>query len=434
MKGKQDRMSETGKNEHEKIPFCKRISIFEIVASQIVQLGRLTVSKANNDEAEVSLEGTTAKTLQRIQHLINLDFLQSKTNGKKPLDEIIADFEKIIEEAGFQTEALPEGDYQVMLTFNMNTSKMIGTQKALHAYTTGSEDLTANIMQSIKKMFDSVSTPIVEQITAATKDENHPKAFEELKTALNEGTIGLTPNVELLDAVSAIDLAVLDDSQKKLTRAFLIRTAQQLNRLDIAATQAEFILKEMKDLTDEEKSELEMTIAHTAIKDGHIETAMMIWRRLLKTPEKMTAECRGWAWRNISMTLDIQNPETLDASRCSADAFLEAGNKDEAGRSLMRLSKALLYENPSNAIEILGQIESLVNQEGLHNRAMLSALYHTRANRLSALDKHESALIDAKRSVVLKRGLIGLESELISSLYLVDLLLRQLGRQEEAKI
>src|SRR6185437_9198642 len=117
----------------------------------------------------------------------------------------------------------------------------------------------------------------------------------------------------------------------------------------------------------------------------------------------------------------------------SAAAFLEAGNKDEAGRSLMRLSKALLYESPAKAIEILDQIESLVDQEGLHNQQMLSALYHARANRLSALGDHESALAYAKKAVELKRGLIGLEPELISSLYLVEQELRQLGRHPEAK-
>lgn len=426
-------MLEIGENERDKMPLHKRLAIFETVAGQIVQLGRLTASKVNSDEAEVKLEGATEETLQRIRHLINPDLMKSKTSGKKPLDEIIADFKKIIEAEGFQTEVIPEGDYQVMFTFDMNTGKVIGTQKALHSYATDPEDLATNMMQSIKKMLDNVPTRVAERIKAAITAGDHPKAVEELKAALDEGQLGFAPNIELLDAVSSINLTALDEAQKNLARDVLIRTAHQLNRMDIAAAQAELILKERSDLTDTQKSDLEMIVAHAAVKDGHIETAMMIWRRLLKTPEKMAPESRGWALRNISMALDIQNPETLDASRRSADAFLEAGNKDEAGRSLMRLSKALLYESPSNAIEILGQIESLANQEGLHNQEMLSALYHTRANRLSALGDHESALADAKKAVELKRGLIGLEPELISSFYLVEQELRQLGRQEEAE-
>src|SRR5665213_3004469 len=113
-------MSETGENEDKKMPAHKRLGIFETIAGQTVKLGRLTVSKANSDEAEVKLEGATEETLQKIQHLINPDAMKSKTSAKKPLDEIIADFKKIIEEAGFQAEELPESDYQMMFTFDMN--------------------------------------------------------------------------------------------------------------------------------------------------------------------------------------------------------------------------------------------------------------------------------------------------------------------------
>lgn len=426
-------MTQIGENEHDKMPLHRRLAIFETVAGQIVQLGKLTVSKTCSDQAEVKLEGATDETLQRIQHLIDSDLMKSKTSGKKSLDDIVADFKELIKEEGFQAEVIPEGDYQVMFTVDTNTGKLIGTQKALHSYTTGPEDLAANMMQSIKKMFDNVPIRVAERIKAAITAGDHPKAAEELKAAVDEGQLGFAPNIELLDAVSSINLTALDKAQRNLARDVLIRTAHQLNRMDIAAAQAELILNERSDLTDTQKSDLEMIVAHTAAEDGHIETAMMIWRRLLKAPEKMAPESRGWALRNISMALNIQNRETLDASRRSADAFLEAGNKDEAGRSLMRLSKALLYENPSITIKILGEIESLVNQEGLHNQKMLSALYHTRANRLSALGDHESALADAKKAVELTRGLIGLEPELISSLYLVDQELRQLGRQEEAE-
>ena len=208
--------------------------------------------------------------------------------------------------------------------------------------------------------------------------------------------------------------------------------AHQLKRMDIAAEQAEVVLRDKPGLTDVQKADLEMIIAHGAAESGQVETAMTIFRRLLKTPEKLAPETRAWAWRNLSMMLAPSDPEMAQTSRNSADAFLRSGNKPEAGRSLMGLMKAQMYKSPQDAINVLNEVEALTVQEGLQNRDLRAGLFHIRANRLSMLGDHHQALEDAQRAVELRRGLQGAEAELISSLYLLQQELKALGDNEKA--
>src|SRR5580700_6379296 len=112
---------------------------------------------------------------------------------------------------------------------------------------------------------------------------------------------------------------------------------------------------------------------------------------------------------------------SLGLSECSADAFLEAGDVQEAGTSLMRLVDCLLYEEPALAIDALNEIVALTDREGLRNRSLRAAAYHARANRLLQLGRHAGAFGDAAEAVTLWRGLIGNEQQLISSLHLAAL-------------
>jgi hypothetical protein len=123
----------------------------------------------------------------------------------------------------------------VQFTVDMNTGRLIGAQKAMHAHANRPDDLAANIMKSISEMFAGVPTQVAETITEAVSAGDHTKAFDELETAANEGKLGFAPNGALLDAVSLIKLEALDDKQKGLVRDVLTRTAIQLNRLDVAA-------------------------------------------------------------------------------------------------------------------------------------------------------------------------------------------------------
>jgi tetratricopeptide (TPR) repeat protein len=118
------------------------------------------------------------------------------------------------------------------------------------------------------------------------------------------------------------------------------------------------------------------------------------------------------------MTLTRDDPEARRANQLSADAFLEAGNKHEAGKSLMGLVNILMQEDPAKAVAMLNEMIALLDKEGLLDRRVRAAALHARANRLAQMNKHADAFRDASEAVALSRGLIGIETEFVSSLHL----------------
>ena len=139
---------------------------------------------------------------------------------------------------------------------------------------------------------------------------------------------------------------------RRIVRDGRLVTAQQLHRFDIAGTEADFIISEDSGtLTPEQIATLRMTSALGALRRGRRETALLILRELLKEPSHSSAEGRGWALRNISHTLPDDDPEALRDAQLSSDAFLEAGNKVEAGQSLMRGANILMKTEPREAVK-----------------------------------------------------------------------------------
>jgi hypothetical protein len=109
-----------------------------------------------------------------------------------------------------------------------------------------------------------------------------------------------------------------------------------------------------------------MTVALGAIESGHNETGLAILRELLRTPSKLDAVGRGWAWRNIALTLSKNDPEARRAAQLSADCFLEAGDKQEAAKSTMHLANLLMNIDPTEAIASAesAQVVSRVRSSG----------------------------------------------------------------------
>jgi tetratricopeptide (TPR) repeat protein len=155
-------------------------------------------------------------------------------------------------------------------------------------------------------------------------------------------------------------------------------------------------------------------------------------RGLLKEPSHLTAQVRGWAWRNISCVLPDDDPEARLAAKYSSGAFLEAGDKTEASKSLMRLANILMRHEPAEAVKTLDEMIAVLNKEGLNDRHIRGAALHARANRLAKLHRHADAFRDATEAVELQRGLLGAETEFISSLHLASIEARLVDETDKA--
>src|ERR1700737_194471 len=75
----------------------------------------------------------------------------------------------------------------------------------------------------------------------------------------------------------------------------------------------------------------------------------------------------------------------------------------------------------------------IVDQNGLVSSELRAAIYHARGNRLLALRAWSSAREAAEQAIALRRGVLGVDEQLISSLHLASIAAKNSGEHELAE-
>ena len=355
-------------------------------------------------------------------------------NDAKPLASSAPDaLADMLAAEGFVVEKLPDGDHQINFQIDFKTGKMVGTHAAMHPLAAFDDGIGRRVFDAISTRFNRVSDDLADEIDGQIAKGNADGALVAIKREAERGLFSLQPSDRLLESLMRFDLSGLPASDKSILHECRLLTAQRLQRFDVAGLEADAILAEDVGMLDPgQKANLRMTSALGSLRRGHRETALTIWRDLLKEPTDLTAEGRGWALRNIANTLPADDPEARRAAQCSSDAFLEAGKKAEAGKSLMSLANILLRYDPADAIKALNEMIAVLDKEGLHDRHIRGAALHARANRFAKLHMHAEALRDATEATQLQRELLGAEEQFISSLHLAAIEARFVGAINEA--
>lgn len=371
--------------------------------------------------------------------LVGLASDSGSTEAGENLGKLAEAVRKRLKELKLEVHDIPDGDMQIHMEMDMQTGEVLGRSSALHPFTQVPPDLERRIHESIKGALrkDAIElTAKLEQLTAAGEHEEASKAVLEADSGL---AFRAGPSRAMFEALRAIDAVKLSDADRKRMLEIRVAMGSILGRyVDIEADVTQLLMEQSLD--DERRFSLQNAVGIAAAQKGQAETALSIWRKLLKQPERIHAGERGWMWRNIGKSLPVSDPEALRAARQSADAFLEAGDKVEAARSLMMASKLLEHENAKQAIEQLDTMLTFMGEHGLKDKQLLAGLHHAKGNRLRELRDHEAALKSTMDAVKLLRGVLGLEEQLLSSLHLAQMEARVSGDEtlagqldEEAK-
>jgi hypothetical protein len=368
------------------------------------------------------LNGESESAVARVKAAVDRFVADRKAQTGLTAEQAAPDVPALTEalrESGFIVEQLPDGDYSLNVQIDLKRGMVFGTSEAKHELVPKDDSLGRKILEALTAKMSTAFDAIAVEIDGLAAEGKHTEAFLALRRFITEGAFG-RPGERFLQSLLGIDVAQLSPDDRRLVRNARMEVANGLKRFDVLGAEADALLSEYgSELDPQQRASLRMGIALRASHRGNKETAIAIWRSLVKEPSDLPAEGRGWAWRNISMDLSAGDPEAKTASKHSADAFLEAGKKGEAGTSLMGLVNILLKEDPAAAVATLNEIIELIDKEGLANRYVQGAALHARANRLAALHQHENAYRDATEAVALRRGLLGSETELVSSLHLV---------------
>ncbi|KVR44954.1 tetratricopeptide repeat protein [Burkholderia multivorans] len=410
----------------EQQPSSLRLAVYEVSGDTKKALAKLEVSAKLDGTCDVKISSESDTAANEIRDLLDRkrsersEQPQQNLTDEQTLEKAGAKLKEILAEEGYKVEVLPAADHTLSFVMDMRTGAMIGTHTPLHdAIASDSDAIAQRIFDSLATKFKQDQDELAGRISTAITEGLHADAMQLVCQAYESGSAGLPPTELLLDALHSVDLSAATDEQRLTVLKWRTLAAEALGKSDVAATAAEELLSGWgHTFSAEQVSELRMILAAGAMKRGSKETALMLWRELLNEPRSLGAGNRGWAWRNISFALPVDDPEALRAARYSADAFMEAGDKNGAAKSLMQVANCLLHSEPTQALAAIDEILPLLDSDALAYRPVKAATLHARANRLMKLGRYTEAAADAQSAVDLWRGIMGTESELVSSLYL----------------
>lgn len=331
---------------------------------------------------------------------------------------------------GFQVVNLPESDIQLRVEFDLKTGRLIGRQNVLHGYSEVDDTLALNIQKALSEVFTRGPEELTAEIESRVAANDMAGASEAIKAGRQSmGFFGVLPS-KLLDALIKVRVEDLEPETCKDVRECRIAVSIKLKQFDVAEEEASALLAGGFITDKSERASLENVIAIAAAQRGEIETALSIWRELLKTPEVLDPLDRGWVWRNFSMSLTEQGSEAIRAAKYSIDAFLEGGDKREAATSLMHLSGLLESESSNSAIEQLDNMLMIITENGLLGEELRASIHHSRGRKLLEIRNHPEALKAALKAIEMRRGVAGVEEEYISSLHLAAIAAKSCGKSE----
>jgi tetratricopeptide (TPR) repeat protein len=345
-----------------------------------------------------------------------------------------ADLLDVLRANGFEVEPLPESDHRFTISVDLSSGRSLSTLDAMHEYAGANDVMAKGIAEAIGKAFTEPTAGLARRIEDLLSQDDVNGAVRAISDARDKGTLAFPPSDALLKALMAIDVAGLNKDDRRLVRDVRLFISGGLGAWDVTGTEADALLLEDRDtLTADEIVELRLASATGALKRGHTESGLLVINELLRSEGGLPAKTRGWCSRNVSLALEPSGVDARNAARQSADAFLQAGEKKEAAKSLVRLADCLAFGHPEEAIRALDEMFALAAKEGLDERDLASAARHIRALRLSELGRHREAFDDAIAAAELRRGILGLETQLANSLYLASMEAERIGKPEEAQ-
>lgn len=370
------------------------------------------------------IETDSSGRIKEVMDSIN-DIVVDRNHDSFPLDHVSEAFLR----HGLRIIDISSGDHEISFEINLETGHTVARSAQRHQH--APRDLGKKIFDSIKLALERPMHELAEKVSASAHADDVAAVLRQAQT---DGVLGFRPTHSILAALETVDVESADQSNREYLRRARLEVAQRLNRPDIIAREAEAILAEHgHNLPVKEQAQLELAVAIGMQRRGQTEAALETWRRLAGPDTPLDAGGRGWAWRNISLALAVSDPEARKAAQRSADAFLQAGDKYQAGASLLRMADCLMTEAPVKALEALDQMFVLVEQESITNRDLRAAVHHARANRLLTLRNAALALKDAEQAIALRRELHGSEERLASSLHVAAAALSILDRKDEAR-
>ncbi|EPF6350675.1 MULTISPECIES: tetratricopeptide repeat protein [Acinetobacter] len=304
------------------------------------------------------------------------------------------------------------------ITFEMSLDTNISIAK-FEGGSTESNEIAIEIANRINNVLNNLSDKWLSKFLDEVEKSNFDEAyiiFEE-----NKGTLQHSRKVEDLNSLKKMDFLKLDALKRKDFLIFLILFSAMVNDRTDSLSYIDFLLKNYSDKLDADLLQnIILEKANCLAKDGHINLARINYNKVINA-EGVSPATIAWSYQGLSI-ISVTDLDRIKYAQYAADFHFQSGNKMEAVRNLIQISNFKGNIDPKEAIVIFDKCIALYEEKSLVDRELLASLIHRKSNYLYKINQIKEALILAERACDLRRGLIGNEIELCSSLSLAEIL------------
>lgn len=312
------------------------------------------------------------------------------------------------------------------ITFEMNLDANKSIAK-LEGEATESNEIAIEINNIIGNVLSNLSDKWLLEFTNEIEKSNFDEAYKIFEE--NKGTLQHSRKVEDLNSLKKMDFSKLDTLKRKDFLIFLILFSAMVNDRTDTLSYIDFLLKNYSDKLDADLLQnIILEKANCLAKDGHINIARINYNKVLNA-EGVSPATIAWSYQGLSI-ISVTDLDRIKYAQYAADFHFQSGNKMEAVRNLIQISNFKGNIDPKEAIVIFDKCIALYEEKSLVDRELLASLIHRKSNYLYKINQIKEALILAERACDLRRGLIGNEIELCSSLSLAEIL-AELDNQAE---
>lgn len=292
------------------------------------------------------------------------------------------------------------------------------------------QEIAKRLFESISSSLQRLSLDWINSFDELIQLQKYEGAYDLFDK--NHGKLQFTRSTTPIKSLIKMDVFKLKREHRKRYLTFLVGYSSYIGDRSQSQRNIELLLNEFQEELDPSLvQDLLLEKANIAAIDGFVNKAVLIYQQVISS-KYSDAGTTAWAYQGLSNISETVQDKLYYAEK-AVDKHLESGSKGPAVNYLMIISDIKSNTNPEEAIKAIDKCISLYGSERLIDRELLASLKHKKAAYLQRIGVSEEAYSCIVEACKLRRGLIGNEIELHSSLLLASIIAEDNNENEESK-
>ncbi|MCQ4226788.1 hypothetical protein [Stutzerimonas stutzeri] len=322
---------------------------------------------------------------------------------------------------------MEEDRTKITLEFDLGNNLLIGSA---NTNTADNPDLGRRIIDSISESFATMATAWLKDFDEQILAEDYAKAFEIFKK--NQDRLQFSKSPRILESLLKMDVSKLNRDDRKEYLTFRVAYSGHIGARTSTRCDLDTLLSEYSDELDGILIQnILLEQANIAAQENLRNKASIIYKKVITYPDADPGTC-AWAFQGLSLIADNE-ADKISFCEKAADRHLESGDRQQAIINFLSISDVKSSNDPQGALDLIDRCIALYDSESLINRELLGSLNFKKAQYLFRIGETQHAMTCAIGALELRRGLIGNEIELYSTLNLASILADTLGDTDNSQ-